>query len=451
MLGLTSTESFSAQRFTNIRQRVFYFYPNGAAPMIGLLSLLKDESTNDPRYSHFEKRLSEQRNTTAAATTGCFITNTTTNADAANPFSPAADSTLRVVVADQTVFRVGHQVKLSAVPTSTAGVNVILYGLVTNTGTATINGNANTPFIDLSVTEAGTNIANTAATVGLEVLIVGSSFAQGVTNQSSSIWNLPVQIENYTQILRSPFDFTGTAIKTSTKFDESGPYKDKAKETSVDHMREMEKAFIFGRKRLITSGTRPQYMTGGVIYHLEQWELLANNPYGTSGATLDADDNKRIINNAAGTMNPRTYDMYMERAFRVTNNKANEKLVLCGSGFLSTLNTMYVSGTMLTSKQGDATTYGMTVVQHDTPYGTIYYKTHPLFSQNPTLRYNALFLDVQNLMYRYMQGRDTEILTNRQANDEDARVDEWLTEAGLECRFPESHMYLQNVRQAVAG
>ena len=48
-----------------------------------------------------------------------------------------------------------------------------------------------------------------------------------------------------------------------------------------------------------------------------------------------------------------------------------------------------------------------------------------------------------------MQGRDTELLKNRQNNDEDLRKDEWLTEAGLELRFPESHMYLQNVTSYV--
>jgi hypothetical protein len=56
-----------------------------------------------------------------------------------------------------------------------------------------------------------------------------------------------------------------------------------------------------------------------------------------------------------------------------------------------------------------------------------------------------LILDVQNLKYRYMQGRDTELLKNRQNNGDDFRRDEWLTEAGLECRFPESHMFIQNI------
>jgi len=91
-------------------------------------------------------------------------------------------------------------------------------------------------------------------------------------------------------------------------------------------------------------------------------------------------------------------------------------------------------------------TYGMDVVKHKTPFGTVYYKTHPLMSQNAILRNNAFFLDVQNFVYRYLDGRDDALLKNRQANDADFRKDEWLGETGLEIRFPESHMYLQNVQ-----
>ena len=136
---------------------------------------------------------------------------------------------------------------------------------------------------------------------------------------------------------------------------------------------------------------------------------------------------------------------YLERVFRVTNNVAQEKLCLCGSGFLKVINEMYSSKTQLTAHQGTKTTYGMTVVQHETPFGTVWYKSHPLFSQNAVMRNNALFVDVQNLKYRYMIGRDTELLKNRQNPGDDFRRDEWLTEAGLECRFPESNLYLQNV------
>ena len=49
ILGLLGTEQLAAERFTSIRRKVFYFYPNGAAPLMGLLSLLEEEQANgDP-------------------------------------------------------------------------------------------------------------------------------------------------------------------------------------------------------------------------------------------------------------------------------------------------------------------------------------------------------------------------------------------------------------------
>lgn len=445
ILGLMSSESFASQRFTSIRRQVFYFYPNGAAPLTGLMSLMKDESVSDPEFSTYEKRLSEQRSTTVTQGGGLGPFKTSADGALADPFTWTADTTYVIYVADNTIYRVGHQVKVGAVTVGNAGSNDLI-GIVTENPATTGVGKIKVRALHtLAGVDNGAGSENTAK----EVWVVGSAFMQGSTDTTSEIYNLPVNVGNYCQIFRTPFSMTGTALKTSAKFDETGPYKDKAKEHSVMHMIEMEKSFIFGVQRKYNDPTSglPTYTMGGILSYLKLWEAGAT--YGNSAATLDADDNKRIITNAAGTINEVTYDKYLERVFRVTNNKANEKLVLCGSGALATINQLYRSKSTLTVRQGDQTTYGMTVVQHDTPFGTIYYKTHPLFSQNPTLRYNMLFCDVPNMMYRYVEGRDTELLKNRQPNDADYRKDEWLSECGLELRFPESFMYLQNLQQYI--
>lgn len=444
ILGLVDTEKFSAQRFTNIRRSVFYFYPNGAAPLVGLLTLLDEEDTNDPKFSHWEKRLDKQRTLTAVNTTGAFITNTGTNADAANPFSLAAQATLRVIVQDATMFRVGHQVRIYNAPTT--GNPVSIYGRVEAVYDGTTGSGGAKDGIDIRLTEALTNVSNTATSLNLEVWVVGNVAAQGQTGTADAPWNLPVNIENFCQIFRTSFSFTGTAYKTAAKFDESGPYKDKSKEASIYHMTEMEKAFIFGRKAQTTQPVTllPEYYTGGILYWLEQWE--AGTLYGQQPSTSDTDDGKRIIANSSGSINEDAYDNYLERVFRVTNNKTNEKICLCGTGFLKVLNQMYRNKSVLQTQPGTKDlTYGMTVVSHLTSFGVVHYRTHPLFSDNPIMRFNGLFLDVHNLKYRYVQGRDTEILTNRQPNNADYRTDEWLSECGQEVRFPESHMYLQNI------
>lgn len=446
ILGLTSTESYASERFKNVRRMVFYHNPTGAAPLMGLLSLMDGETTNDPEFSHWEKRLATQRTLTVSqgATKGPF--QESGGADLGDPATVTQDTEYRCTVADASIFRVGHLIKIPVDLTSGTGE---VKGVVTATSTT---GTEYVKFRAVSSTLTTIKNGTTDENVGKEVLIVGSAFAQGVVDLSSEIYNLPSEFGNYVQIFRTPFSFTGTALKTGLKFDKTGPYKDKSKEHSMMHMIEMEKAFLFGHKhKYVAAGTAdpttgvglPVYTTGGILYHLERWEA---GDYGAVTATADTDDDKRIIANTTGTINEKTYDGYLERVFRVTNSRSFEKLVFCGSGFLQVVNQMYRDKAVLNASLPMKETYGMNVVAHTTPFGTVYYKTHPLFTQNPILRHNALFIDMGNLKYRYMQGRDTELLKMRQPNDADYRKDEWFTEAGLEFRFPESALYLQNVQ-----
>jgi hypothetical protein len=448
ILGLATAESYSTDRFKNYRRSVFYFYPNGAAPLTGVLSLLSEEVTNDPEFHWFEKRMSDQRTTTAALNSdGPFGATGTNNNKTTAGWSDSAGTAIRVkTVSNGTnILRVGHQVKIANVSTTTTPIEIV--GVVTEI--------VSTTAFEMKLLVGVTNALNTTVNNGLEVWVVGNAFAEGAVDTSRSISNTPTDISNLTQIFRTPFSMTGTALKTAVKFDDTGAYKDMAKEASVFHMTELEKAFIFGERTLGTNAASglPERTTAGILAFLKLFEAgqggtyngLTNN-YGNAAATSDSDDNKRIITNASGTLSEKQYDGLLERLFRVTNNQSNEKLVLCGSGFLSVINQLYKSRTCLCADLPMTDTYGMDVVKHRTNFGTIYYKTHPLFSQNPTLRYNALFLDVNNLKYRYLNGRDTELLKNRQPNDADYRKDEYLTECGLEVRFPESHMYLQNVR-----
>jgi hypothetical protein len=457
ILGLATTESDANWRFKNVRRQVFYFYPNGAAPLTGLLSLLSDQETDDPEFSWWEKRLDKQSTVTAIANaagpwTANPATETTDGATTDASSQPWVVGDLRAVkVASTGSFRVGQVVRIRNV-TRASGANIDLHGVITAVDHADLKINLRS----LS-SSGGVNVSQSTANNGLEVLIVGSSFTQGssattggLVSASSfslshnSVYNVPNSFDNYAQIFRTPFEMSGTALKTGLKYDDTGPYKDIAKEASVYHMIEIEKAFLFGTKVKETSSSNslPRFVTGGVLHFLNRWEA---GDYGTVTATADTDDDKRIIANSSGMINEKTYNTYLERVFRVTNNTANEKLVLCGSGFLSVINQLYKDKSVLNADLPMGDTYGMNVTKHVCPFGTLYYKSHPLFSQNTFLRSCALILDIQNLKYRYVQGRDTTLLKNRQNPGDDFRRDEWISECGLELRFPESNMFLQNV------
>ena len=445
ILGLLNTENYAANRLKNFRRKVFYDYPNGATTLTGLLGLMDDEDTDDPEFSWFEKRMAQQRTTTASQGTNLGPFKTSADGDAGDSaLALTAGTTYIIVTADSSQFRVGHILRIPVARSGGTATGTLFFRITEDPATTGSNKVKGTPLVTVTAVDNGTTNEN----VGKEVLVVGSAYAQGAAGSSEAPWNLPVEPANYCQIFRTEFSFTGTALKTGIKFDETGPYKDKAKEAALSHMIEMEKAALFGTKTKTTGANSiPTYTTGGLLYFLELWE--AGSTYGNTAATADSDDNKRIIVNAAGTITEAAYDGYLERVFRVTNNKASEKLVLCGTGFLNVINQMYKSRVCLDASLPLTETYGMNVVKHLCPFGTLFYKSHPLFNQNPTLRNCALILDVQNLKWRYMQGRDTERLTNRQNNNEDLRRDEYLTEGGFEVRFPESHMFLQNVTSFV--
>jgi hypothetical protein len=211
----------------------------------------------------------------------------------------------------------------------------------------------------------------------------------------------------------------------------------------------IERSFLWGVKNKYYDGTNPPtYTSDGIISFLARYEAADSEYRGGTGAaalTLDTEDGKRDIRNSTGVVSEAWFDGIVERAFRVTHNPTNEKLALCGNGALKVINQLFRSKGVLQHKQASDQTYGMDIVSHLTPFGTLHYKTHPLFTANTAFRNAILILDVADLKYRYIKGRDTQLLKNRQANDADLRRDEWLTECGLELHYPEAHMFIRNV------
>lgn len=442
ILGLLHTESSGIDRLKNFRRTVFYNYPNGSAPLVALLSMLKEESTNDPEFSIYEKRLPEQRTVTASANAIGPFTTAGGNVDLGNPFNIAENDAARVKVVSTEQFRVGHLVQISPVPNGAASANFILKGIVTSIVDSTK--------LEVRWLEAYTSVSNDTDANAVEVLVIGNAASEAQVGAALAPYQPPINPKNYTQIFRTPFQFSGTVLKTGLKYDRTGPYKDKAKDATMQHAMEMEKSFLFGVRQVYLDPTTglPTRLTGGIEWALRLWE--DGSFYGNTAATADSDDNKRIINNTSGAMSLAQFNSYMERLFRVTSNKAQEKLVLCGSGFLARLNDMFVGKGVLKINQEVKEKFGWDIVSHLLPWGTVHYKTHPLMTQNAALRSNAFFLDVWNLVYRYMDGRDTTLLKMRQPNNADYREDEWLGECGLELRYPESHLYIKNFTSVTA-
>lgn len=440
MLGLMSTEQFKTQRSLNSRRRVFYQYPNGAAPLTGLLSLMETEEVDKPEFGWFEKRMNPQKTTAAMYNAaGPFATTGDAN-QTTTGWSQVVNTIIRIKVADTSYIKPTHVIWVRNIPTTTANTPRDIFAVVNTVVSATV--------LEVRLLEAVTNYMNDTTANGVSVLVIGSANPEGGYS-GQGLWTPPYNPKNYTEIFRSAFGFSRTALKAGVLWDKTGIYKDTAKENAMNHMQELEKAFLFGTKTEYVAANAdgdqvPTRTTGGVLWFMRQWEL--GTPYGVDPATDNNHPNKRIIvMDPATPMTKKFFNSLVSRVFKTTNNRNFEKLVFCGNTFLGVINEMFEGTVNLTAGINSSDTYGMTVTKFESLWGTLYFKTHPLFNLISDLNASALILDIGNLKYHPLSDSDTTLLKNRQANDADRRKDEWLTEGGLECQLPDSHMFIDGV------
>ncbi|WP_175404760.1 SU10 major capsid protein, partial [Endozoicomonas atrinae] len=69
---------------------------------------------------------------------------------------------------------------------------------------------------------------------------------------------------------------------------------------------------------------------------------------------------------------------------------------------------------------------------------------HPMFRQIKGLADTMIALDFSYIKYRYLDGRDTQLLKDRQGNDADAVKHEYLTECGVEMLQDKVHSVFKN-------
>lgn len=210
---------------------------------------------------------------------------------------------------------------------------------------------------------------------------------------------------NYCQIFRTPVGVTETARNTKG-WTKEGDFDYQTRKKGIEHMVDIERAFLFGKKEIITSGTQPKRFTGGVFQRISQ---VASN------VSTRAD-----------------FNSYLETLFKHGNT---EKYLLAAPYVLSKISEFAMD--KLQVVQG-ANTFGLTIIKYLSPHGTLNVIKHELLTGDLYGK-SGVGLDLETLTYRYLSSRDTKLLTNRQGNGEDSRVDEYLTECGLQMEQPERH------------
>ena len=262
------------------------------------------------------------------------------------------------------------------------------------------------------------NIGGTSHTIAddANLFISGSAFEEGASSPTGVSFDASVA-SNYTQIFRTAFKVTETLRATNLR---TGDKEDEMATKALKmHMQDIERAMFFGKLHESNGSTaQPRRFTGGLTTQISN--------------VIDR-------STASGVMNEDTFDRQLIENVFAFGSK--QKIMFCGAKVAGHLQKFGKDRWSPETVQGS---YGVNLTQYSTFAGDLMVHLHPQFRQVPGMENAAVIIDFPYLKYRYMEGRDTALLRDRQSADEDAVKHEYLTECGLEMMQDKVHTYVKN-------
>lgn len=387
--GLRGTGQFDTTfRPRNYRELFTLLEPNGNSPLNALLSMGQSESTNDPAFRNFRDELPERRMKVngAVASTGTGSETITLDADNENKFAIAGS----IVVNGET----GEVMHVTA---DTTGTSLVV--------TRNVGGTAHA-------------IADDA-----ELFIAGFAAQEGADTPTAVSFDA-IMVENFCQIFRTSFSVTGTMNSTYLR---TGDKQDEARVKALKmHMSDIERAMFFGKKdEDNASSAQPRRFTGGLMTSL-------TNKFDVGTASSSA------INAADGILTEEEFDLALtETIFKFGSNS---KIAFVGAKVANHLQQFGKDRWQPTQVEG---AYGVNLTRYSTFAGDLMVHLHPQFRQIPGMDTAMVIVDFPYLSYRYLEGRDTQLLEDRQNPGADTEVSEYLTECGLELMQDSVHAVIE--------
>jgi hypothetical protein len=217
-----------------------------------------------------------------------------------------------------------------------------------------------------------------------------------------------------TQIFRTAFGFTGRDLQVELYGGRDEVTETKAQ--SIEHKRSIEYAAFFGKVHRITSGDNHQTFSDGL-------------------------DNRITSNrwNVIGTpMNERSFIEFLEAGMRWgkggSQNGSSTKYLFAPGRLLTDINS-WANNKLQYRVLDDK--IGFSAMEYVSPHGKVMLLRAPLLDYYHPDR--AYLVDLNHMRYVYMRGRDTKLLYDRQGNGIDGKTNEYITDAGFQVEFQDSH------------
>ena len=250
-----------------------------------------------------------------------------------------------------------------------------------------------------------------------ELYIIGTAQPENDTSKPARS-DVPSKVTNNTQIFRTPFEISGS-LQASSFQASPDEWPRQARNKGIEHAKDLELSFLFGRKSATTPGATEDRTTGGIL------SFITTNQTDAGGDLSEAEFNAFML--------------------QVMRYGSDSKLAMASGVGISALNKFPASKQQT---RNDETTYGMNVTHYTSPFGSLNLVYHRLLEGTKYGGY-IIVVDMEQAAYRYLANdsvsRDTKVLPNRQPNDQDGRKDEYLSEVGLQFGLQRTHGVLTGI------
>jgi len=402
ILNMRGTGSFSAsERPTNFREKILREYPDGPAPFMMILGMLKSEDVDDPKFTNFEQSFPDQVHALHASPTS--------QSSESESDGVTTHRLLRLGTGDYTnpdyYFKIGHVIRNErteeqCLVRGKEGTNGLL--VTRNIGVSASYGD-----------NSGTVGTGVEMLVGDVITIVGSSHEEGA-DTPTAIHYQPSTVWNFIETFRTALSMTDDAAQTYYR---TGKIADNLKfDAAMAHSMEIEKSMFFGKRERVTGAidSQPQRFMGGLNFFLS-----SNVQSFSTGLTRN------------------TFLDFLRPIYTVPGGSQN-KVAFCGATALGIM-TEYAEDLGQIFLEPKDKTYGLQIRTLVHAWGELKLVNHPLLSEHPTWTKNMYIVDTRNVLYRYLKGRDTRFLRERQGNGEDRVTHEFMTKCSLEVRHERTH------------
>src|SRR5574341_96475 len=249
-----------------------------------------------------------------------------------------------------------------------------------------------------------------------DILVFTRPVAENGADIATALSTKDVAKYNFTEIVRTPLDFTRRGSKTAL-FGGKDPMTER-KKMAIEQAKSIEQALFFGQRNSRTgSGGHLETYTGG----LEYW--VTDNVWDVSGT---------------GSVTERAFDEFLEEGMRwgLGGNQKGQglKYLLASSRWITEIN-WFAKGKLEYRSLDD--TIGFGAFEYLSPHGRV------RIMHAPVLDYQhqgyAYLIDPNHLSYVYFADDDTSLLKDRGGNGVDGFKEEFLTDCGLKVELSGAH------------